>query len=108
MSDKIKHLDDLNFKDETAKGVTLVDFYADWCGPCRMMTPVIEEFAEKRNGSVVVGKVDIDASPAVTQQFGVTSVPTLILLNDGEPVGTFVGLKDLPQLEGLVDSALGQ
>jgi len=104
--DKIKHFDDSNFKDETAKGVTLVDFYADWCGPCRMMTPVIEEFAEKRAGNVVVGKVDIDASPAVTQQFQVTSVPTLILFNDGEPIGTFVGLKDLPQLEELVDSAL--
>lgn len=106
MSDKLKHFDDKNFNDEIANGVTLVDFYADWCGPCRMMTPVIEEFAEKREGEVIVGKLDIDASPAVTQQYQVTSVPTLILFKDGQPLGTFVGLKDLPQLESLVNTAL--
>jgi len=106
MSGKIKHLDDSNFQAETSNGVFLVDFYADWCGPCRMMTPVIEEFAEKRSGSVSVGKLDIDASPDTTQRHGVTSIPTLILFNNGQPVGTFVGLKDLPQLEQLVDGAL--
>jgi len=106
MSDKLKHFDDENFDKEVAEGVVLVDFYADWCGPCRMMTPVIEEFAEKNNGKVVVGKLDIDASPGVTQRHQVTSVPTLILFKDGKSVGTFVGLKDLPQLEELVSSAL--
>ncbi|NGX57750.1 MAG: Thioredoxin-1 [Chlamydiae bacterium] len=106
MSDKIKHFDDTNFSSEVANGITLVDFYADWCGPCRMMTPVIEEFADKKSGEIVVGKLDIDASPAVTQQFQVTSVPTLILFKDGQPLGTFVGLKDLPQLEELVISSL--
>ncbi len=106
MSDKIKHLDDENFSDETSSGVTLVDFYADWCGPCRMMTPVIEEFAEMKLGEITVGKLDIDASPSVTQQFQVTSVPTLVLIKDGKPIGTYVGLKDLSQLEDLVKSSL--
>ncbi len=106
MSDKIKHLDDENFSEVTSNGVTLVDFYADWCGPCRMMTPVIEEFAEKKSGEITVGKLDIDASPSVTQQFQVTSVPTLVLIKDGKPIGTYVGLKDLSQLEELVKSSL--
>lgn len=106
MTDTIKHLDDKNFEKEIENGVTLVDFYADWCGPCRMMNPVIEEFAEKKKGEIKVGKLDIDASPDVTGKHNVTSVPTLILFRDGHSVGTFVGLKDLPQLEDLVSSAL--
>jgi thioredoxin 1 len=106
MSEKIKHLDDSNFADETASGVTLVDFYADWCGPCRMMTPVVEEFADKKTGEISVVKVDIDASPSVTQQFQVTSIPTLVLLKEGKPIANYVGLKDLPQLEELVKSSL--
>lgn len=106
MAGKLKMLNDANFAEETAKGVVLVDFYADWCGPCRMMTPVIEEFATKQDGKVSVAKIDIDASPSVTQQYHVTSIPTLILFKEGKAVGTFVGLKDLPQLESLVTKAL--
>lgn len=106
MSDKIKLLDDHNFTQETASGITLVDFSAEWCGPCRMMEPVVEEFAEKKAGEIKVAKLDIDASPAVTQQNQVTSVPTLILFKDGRPIGTYVGLKDLSQLEELVKSSL--
>lgn len=102
----LKHFTDENFASETAQGVVLVDFYADWCGPCRMMTPVIEEFAQENQGKIAVGKLDIDASPNVTQMYGVTSIPTLILFKDGQPVGTFVGLKDKNSLTHLVQSAL--
>ncbi|MCB1148899.1 MAG: thioredoxin [Chlamydiia bacterium] len=102
----VKDLDDSNFDAETSKGVVLVDFSAEWCGPCRMMEPVVHEFAEKKSKELKVGKVDIDASPGVTQKFQITSVPTLVLLKEGKAIATFVGLKDLPQLEQLVSSAL--
>ncbi len=106
MSDKLKLLNDDNFASEISSGLFLVDFYADWCGPCRMMTPVIEEFAEKKTGEVSVVKIDIDASPAVTQKYQVTSIPTLVLFKDGEPIGTYVGLKDYSQLDQLVSESL--
>lgn len=108
MAANVKQLNDENFDKETASGVVLIDFYADWCGPCRMMAPVIEEFATKQSGKVSVAKVDIEASPSVTQRFGVTSIPTLVLLKDGKQVGTYVGLKDGPQLEALVTSGLAK
>lgn len=106
MAGNFKSLTDDNFESEIESGVVLVDFYADWCGPCRMMTPVLEEFAQKKTGKVSVAKVDIDTNPTVTQKYQVTAVPTLILFKDGEPVGTYVGLKDYPQLESLVNSSL--
>jgi len=106
MSENLKHLNDENFQEEIKEGITLVDFYADWCGPCRMMTPVLEEFAEEKNGEIAVAKLDIDSSPATTQQFGVTSVPTLILFKDGSQKTTIVGLKDKAALTELIDQAL--
>ena len=106
MSNLIHHYDDENFDASIAKGMTLVDFYADWCGPCRMMTPVIEEFAQEMQGKISVGKLDIDASQRVTQAFGVTSIPTLILFKDGLEVKRIVGLKDLDSLKKLVATAV--
>ena len=102
MSSLIKHFDDENFTSSIAQGTTLVDFYADWCGPCRMMTPVIEEFAKEMEGKISVGKLDIDASQKTTHTFQVTSIPTLILFNDGQEVKRIVGLKDLAALKKLV------
>ena len=102
----MKQLTDENFEQEIKSGAVLVDFYADWCGPCKMMTPVLEEFAENKAGSVSVAKLDIDANPSVTQKYQVTAVPTLILFKDGEPIKTIVGLKDYPQLDSLVTSSL--
>jgi thioredoxin 1 len=104
--DLILHLDDDNFDEAMAKGIVLVDFYADWCGPCRMMTPVIEEFAQEMKGKIAVGKLDIDASQKVTQSFQVTSIPTLILFQGGQEVKRIVGLKDLDSLKKLVEAAV--
>ena len=106
MSNLIIHLDDENFDASIAKGMILVDFYADWCGPCRMMTPVIEDFAQEMQGKIAVGKLDIDASQRVTQTYGVTSIPTLILFKDGLEVKRIVGLKDLDSLKKLVATAV--
>jgi thioredoxin 1 len=98
MSDKIKHLDDDNFTSETAKGLVLVDFYADWCGPCRMMSPIIEELADQMNGTLTVGKLDIDSSQKTTTLLQVTS----ILFKDGRETKRIVGLKDLETLKKLI------
>jgi thioredoxin 1 len=81
--------------------VVLVDFHADWCGPCRMLEPTVEALA--RDSPAAVAKVDIDANQGLAGQYGVQSVPTLLLFADGEPVERVVGVRDQGTLEALVD-----
>ena len=104
MANEIKHLDDDNFNSEISKGVYLVDFHADWCGPCRMMAPVVEEVANQLSGKIKVGKLDIDASQKTTATFNVTSIPTLILFKDGKEVKRVVGLKDADTLKKMISA----
>jgi len=78
------------FDAEIAKGTTLVDFWATWCGPCRMLAPVIEEISES-NKAVKFGKVDINAQQELAARFGVMSIPTLVLFKDGEEVDRLIG-----------------
>ena len=102
---KIKILTDDNFTSETSAGITLVDFYADWCGPCKMLAPVLASLSEKLEGKASVAKLDIDTNQTVTSQFEVTSIPTVILLKDGKEVDRVVGLQDEESLEKLVCEA---
>lgn len=67
------------------KGYVLIDFWAPWCGPCRALTPKIEEYAQEMEGQLKVGKINIDDNPAIASQFGVRSIPTLVLIKDGAP-----------------------
>lgn len=84
-----------NFEAEVLKSElpVLVDFYADWCGPCKMQGPIIEELAEEIKATAKVGKLDIDANPAIAEKFGVMSIPTLMIFKGGEVKKTFVGLQ---------------
>lgn len=80
----------------------LVDFWATWCGPCRMLAPVLEEIAVENDGKIKVGKVNVDEEEALTAQFGITSIPTVIVFRNGEAVGKTVGLRTKEQLLELV------
>ena len=101
----IKHLTDATFSKEIGKGVTLVDFHADWCGPCRMLAPVLEQVASDVNGKAVIAKVDIDSEQNTAAQFQITSVPTLILFKDGKEVNRLIGLRNADALKDFVLSA---
>ncbi|MCB1119012.1 MAG: thioredoxin [Chlamydiia bacterium] len=106
MSGDLKHFTDENFEQEVANGVHLVDFSAEWCGPCKMIAPIIEELATEMNGQAGVAKIDIDDNQMVTDKYHVTSVPTLILFKNGEEVNRVVGVKDKEALKALIHSAL--
>ena len=101
----ILKMTDENFETSIKSGVALVDFFADWCGPCRMLSPVIEEVAGEMHGSVTFGKVDIDHSQKIASTFQVTSVPTLILFKDGKEVNRLVGLRDAAAIKQFITSA---
>jgi thioredoxin 1 len=98
MSENIIHLNDENFKSSIASGVTLVDFYADWCGPCKMIHPIIVELANELHGQATIAKLDIDRAPVTTTNCDVTSVPTLIVFNNGLEVKRLIGVRDKKSL----------
>ena len=94
MAENIVTLNDGTFNDAiSADTPILVDFWAEWCGPCRVIAPVLEEIAGEKAGSLTVAKLDIDANPATARDFKVLSIPTMILFKDGEPVKRIVGAK---------------
>lgn len=95
---KVLELTSENFEETISSGVTLVDFWAVWCGPCRMQSPVIDAFAQKQD-AVKVAKVNVDEQPALAARFGVMSIPTLIAFKDGEILAKRVGLSRIEEIE---------
>ena len=90
----IETLNQDNFGSETSKGTVLVDFYAEWCGPCKRMGPVLDMVADDMKGQVAIYKVNIDKSPDLAKEYEVKGVPTLVLMKDGEVKGKLVGFRD--------------
>lgn len=85
----------------------LVDYWAPWCGPCRMIAPMVEELANENHGSFKIGKMNIDENPSTPQTYGVSSIPTLMIFKNGQPVQSFVGVRPKTQLQQAIDAAKG-
>ena len=105
---EIVHITDQSFENDVLKSdvPVLVDFWAEWCAPCRMVAPVIEQINLEYEGAIKVGKLDVDASPVISAQLGVMSIPTIILFKDGVAIQRMVGFQPKPSLKGKIDSAL--
>lgn len=95
----VQQLTDQDFQKETSTGVTVTDFWATWCPPCRMQSPIIEETAKSLDGKVKFTKMDVDANPDTPTKFGIMSIPTMIIKKDGKVVDKLVGLHSKAQLE---------
>ena len=95
-----------NFEQSIANGVALVDFWASWCGPCKMQLPIIEEFSGEMEGKATVGKVNVDEELELAQSFGIQSIPTLILFKDGKAIDVMVGLQSKEILVEKINSVL--
>ena len=93
-----------NFESEVLRSdqPVLVDFYADWCGPCRMLAPVLEEIAREYEGGVKVGKVNVDEQMELAQKFGVSSIPLLVVFKDGQPVAKSLGYRPKEEIVNLL------
>ncbi|MCD9022216.1 thioredoxin [Cohnella silvisoli] len=95
-----------NFAENVAQGVSLLDFWAPWCGPCKMQLPIVEELSEELKGTATIAKVNVDEEPELASQFGVMSIPTLILFKDGQPVDKLVGLQSKASLQAKIQNQL--
>lgn len=102
----VLHLTEETFDKTIALGTTLVDFWANWCGPCKMLAPVIEELADKYEGTATIAKVDVDAQPALAARFGVLSIPTVILFKNGDEIDRKVGFMPAGAYTEILDENL--
>ncbi|SDS95593.1 thioredoxin [Paenibacillaceae bacterium GAS479] len=95
-----------NFNESVQSGVSLVDFWAPWCGPCKMQLPIVEELSTELAGTATIAKINVDEQPELASQFGVMSIPTLILFKDGQPVDKMVGLQSKDALKNKIQGQL--
>ena len=103
----VEHLTENNFNEKTASGVVLVDFFATWCGPCKMLGPIIEEIGEECDGSFAVYKVDVDEAEDIAMDYGIMSVPTVIIFKNGEEAERLIGVQPKTVLLEKVKALIG-
>ncbi len=108
MSENIVHVTDASFEADVLQSETpaLVDFWAEWCGPCKMIAPVLEELAGEYEGKLKICKIDVDANVETAPKYGVRGIPTLIVFNNGDVAGTKVGALSKSQLSAFIDSVI--
>jgi thioredoxin 1 len=106
MAEGVIELSVSDYEDATKSGVVLVDFWAPWCGPCKMQTPILEKVAAEIGDKAVIAKVNVDESPELAAKYGIRSIPTLILLKDGENIQQMVGLQQQPALVSAITAQL--
>jgi len=108
MSDKIIHLSDDKFNTDVleASGPILVDFWAEWCGPCKMIAPILNEIAEEYEGKLTIAKLNIDENPGTAPRYGIRGIPTLLLFKDGQVAATKVGALSKGQLKEFLNANL--
>jgi thioredoxin 1 len=108
VSEKIVHVTDDTFEEEVLKSgePVLVDYWADWCGPCKMIAPVLDEIADEYTGRIKIAKLNIDENPNTPPRYGIRGIPTLMLFKDGEVEATKVGAVSKSQLTAFIDSNL--
>lgn len=104
-----KTFTDSNFETDVLKasGPVLVDFWAEWCGPCRMLGPVVEKIAEANAGKVAVGKMNVDENPLTPGKFGIQGIPTLLMFKGGQKVGSIVGFNSQEKIQAKINEAFG-
>ena len=106
MSDLVQSLNDADFAGAVAKGVSLIDFWAAWCAPCREVSPLVDQLAEQFKGRVAFFRVNVDDNPKTSEAYDVLSMPTLLLMKDGQPVDKVIGALPKAQLETFIQQAL--
>ncbi|MCC8457154.1 thioredoxin TrxA [Photorhabdus aegyptia] len=108
MSEKIIHLSDASFDTDVlnAEGPVLVDFWAAWCGPCKMIAPILDEIVPEYSGKLTIAKLNIDDNPATAPKYGIRGIPTLLLFKDGQVAATKVGALSKTQLKEFLDTNL--
>ena len=102
----LQGVNDQNFNEETKEGVVLVDFWATWCGPCRMQSPIVDELDDVMGDEVTFCKMDVDENPETARAFGVMSSPTLVIKKDGEEVERLVGYTQKEKLQSILEKHL--
>ena len=110
MNHHIFEVTDQNFQERVLQSTqpVLLDFWADWCPPCRMLAPIVDELAHKYSGILQVGKIDVEANPNVQAVYGIMAMPTLLLFKDGQPVMQLVGFRPKQQLEAILRGYLAE
>jgi thioredoxin 1 len=105
-SDKVKTFTDNNFDSETSTGVVLVDFWAEWCGPCRRLAPTVDALASDYDGRATVAKMNVDENPDVPSRYAIRGIPTLLLFKDGQLAETIVGLHSKEDIAATIERHL--